>query len=248
LCRLKIKELATTFYRALDVASGHARIRKPYEPTLADLEQKLEIGLGNIHHMVSEIGPSRSLETERLLQKFVSSVDLLSGQAEGIKELKSQLSQITQSSGFVQQADTLGVVSIHRNRLDAVEHEFFRRMQDEEEGIDIVGSTIFGLKGRSFATNEKILKLLHDKCQRPDFRLRILLTHWDHVSGRQAQEKTEKNVARYVISRELLDAVKALDKARDLSVRPLLPECADLFYHHLPQPEAHVAEPISVPA
>src|ERR1700683_555565 len=111
-CRANIKGLATSFYRALDVGADRTSAGKAHEPTLADLEQKLEIGLGNIHQVVSEMAPSRPVETEGLLQKFVSSVDLLSGQAEGIKELRSQLSQITQSSTFAQQADTLGVVSI----------------------------------------------------------------------------------------------------------------------------------------
>jgi hypothetical protein len=40
--------------------------------------------------------------------------------------------------------------------------------------------------------------------------LRILLTHWDFISYRQDQEKTEKNIARYVISKELKDAIDVL--------------------------------------
>jgi hypothetical protein len=211
-CRLKIKELATTFGKQLSgegMSKGGETIK---EPSLREIETKLEIGLANIRGLLIEMTPSRSSETEKLFEKVITSADVLGNQAESIKDLRSQLSDIIHSSKFVEQANGLGVVSLHRNRLDAIEHEFFRKMQDEEEGIDIVGSTIFGLKGRSFATNDKILKLLHEKGQRPDFQLRILLTHWDYVSGRQAQEKTEKNIARYVISKELLDAVKSLAK------------------------------------
>lgn len=211
-CRSKIKQLATTFGAQLGRDAVHQESETANEPSLREIEAKLEIGLANIRDLLAEVTPSRSSETEKLFDRVIASADVLGGQAESIKDLRSQLVEIIHSSKFVEQANELGVVSLHRNRLDAIEHEFYRKMQDEEEGIDIVGSTIFGLKGRSFATNEKILKLLHDKGQRSDFQLRILLTHWDYVSGRQAQEKTEKNIARYVISKELLDAVKSLHK------------------------------------
>jgi hypothetical protein len=38
----------------------------------------------------------------------------------------------------------------------------------------------------------------------------MLFTHWDYISFRQDQERTEKNIARYVISKELKDAVDVL--------------------------------------
>lgn len=208
-CRETIRRLAET-YRSLSRDGIGGPPPDLPEPTLADLEHKLEIGLANIHNTLAELAPTRSSEIERMLRQVVASVDAYAGQADGIKDLKTELSRLVRSSTLVRQTEDLGVVSIHPNRLEAIEREFFRKMQDEEEGIDIVGSTIFGLKGRAVATNEKILRLFHDKGTRPDFQLRILLTHWDHVSGRQAQEKTTKNIARYVISKELLDAVKTL--------------------------------------
>jgi len=210
-CRETIYDLAKRFFNEYQRRAESEETGEDYEPSLGEIESKLEIGLSNVYRLLSDITPTFSDETERTLQQLVEPARLLAAQAAGIQDIRERLSKMVSSSEFAQQASQLGVVSIHRNRLDAVEHEFYRKMQDEDKGIDIVGSTIFGLKGRSFATNDKIIELLRSKSTQPGFCLRILLTHWDYVSGRQAQEKTQKNVARYVIAKELLDAVRTLD-------------------------------------
>ena len=108
------------------------------------------------------------------------------------------------------QTSQLGLVGIHKNRMDAIEHYFFNVIRDEVDEIDIVGSTIFGLKGYRSASFQKIMEILEAKCADPKFNLRILLTHWNFIAYRQDQEKTEKNIARYVISKELKDAIELL--------------------------------------
>jgi hypothetical protein len=219
-CREGILNLAKAFYDEYQKDTQREETGEHYEPSLSELESKFEIGLSNIHRLVADTVPIFSEETKRSLQQLIEPLQVLAAQVSGIQEINEKFSRLASSSEFVRQADLLGVVSIHRNRLDAIEHEFYRKMQDEDEGIDIVGSTIFGLKGRSFATNEKIIELLRAKSTQPKFCIRILLTHWDYVSGRQVQEKTEKNVARYVIAKELLEAVKMLhDKGLSNYVR-----------------------------
>jgi hypothetical protein len=52
--------------------------------------------------------------------------------------------------------------------------------------------------------------LLRRKAASSDFDLRLLLTHWDYISHRQDQEKTQKNITRFVISKELKEAVDLL--------------------------------------
>ena len=209
-CRDDIRDLANHYYaKYLDDDADDETISQP-EPTLSEIESKVEIGLANVTRVLSDFRPLLSDRAQSQMNQLLEAVNRLSLRAENIEEIRDKIDSFVTSSEFLNQANTLGVVSIHRNRLDAIEHEFFRKMQDEDAGIDIVGSTIFGLKGRGFATNAKIVDLLRSKKTRDNFRLRILLTHWDSVSGRQAQEKTEKNVARYVIARELLDAVRML--------------------------------------
>jgi nucleoside 2-deoxyribosyltransferase len=104
----------------------------------------------------------------------------------------------------------LGVVGAYSSRTDAIESAFYRVMREEDQGIDIVGSTIFGLRGHRNATFENMMDLLRTKHANSRFRLRILMTHWEFITLRQDQEKTAKNVARYVISLELKDAVDVI--------------------------------------
>ena len=99
-----------------------------------------------------------------------------------------------------------------RSRFEAIEHEFYAVMQEERKGISIVASTIYGLKGYKLVSSEKVLELLQRKARDESFELRILLTHWEYISSRQLQERTDKNVARYVISKELWEGLKQLQQ------------------------------------
>jgi len=219
-CRETISNLANKYYTEYKKRLKSEITGDRHEPSLSEIESKIEIGLSNIVRSLSDLTPALSLETKNLLQQLVEPVRVLSTQSINIQDIQVKLADIMCASAFQQQANLLGVVSIHRDRLDAIEHEFYRMMQDEDEGIDIVGSTIFGLRGRSFATNDKIIDLLRSKATNPRFKIRILLTHWEYVSGRQAQEKTQKNTARYVIVKELFDGVKKLiSKGLENSIR-----------------------------
>ena len=105
--------------------------------------------------------------------------------------------------------DEFGLIAIHRNRLDALEHTSYAVLEAEEQQIDIVGSTIFGLKGTSRVTPERVLDLLRTKMlMDKDFVIRILLTHCEVLSTRQDQERNVKAPDRYVISNESLDAIE----------------------------------------
>jgi hypothetical protein len=174
----------------------------------------IEIGLENIYRIMSDLTPqfdSAIQNMNKVSQKcrVIHNEEILGGLANKIDNLIS-------SSEILVQMSQLGLVGIHKNRMDAIEQYFFNIIRDEITEIDIVGSTIFGLKGYRNATFEKILSLLQDKKDKGGFKIRILLTHWDTISYRQEQEKTEKNIARYVIAKELKDAVETL-KIRGLA-------------------------------
>jgi hypothetical protein len=173
-----------------------------------DFKASLEQGFSNVYQLVGEQVPVQ--QQEALRKDVVEQKSLLADISNRLDAVQQAAASVVTASRLLQQTSELGVVSIHSSRSDAIEDEFFAIMEHEEQGIDIVGSTIFGLKGRHRVTRDTILDLLKAKTQRKQFNLRLLLTHWDFISHRQDQEKTEKNVTRYVISKELKEAVDLL--------------------------------------
>lgn len=179
------------------------------DQALHNLNHELRVGLENVYRVVGELVPQ--LERTSDAVGTISEKLKTLGDDSTIKILAERVQSLLSANQLQAQVNQLGLVGIHKNRLDAIEHYFFDVMRDEPTEMDIVGSTIFGLKGYRSVTFERIIELLQTKRNIHDFRLRILLTHWDFISYRQDQEKTEKNVARYVISKELRDAINVLD-------------------------------------
>ena len=171
-------------------------------------ERKLEIALDNIYGILGDLVPRFEKATENMSR--LSERCRVAEHDTAFNELASKIQDITTSNQVLIQTSQLGLVGIHKNRMDAIEHYFFNVIRDEVNEIDIVGSTIFGLKGYRSASFQKIMEVLEAKHADSAFRLRILLTHWDFIAFRQDQEKTEKNIARYVISKELKDAIELL--------------------------------------
>lgn len=167
--------------------------------------RRLEIGLENVYRILGEFIPRLEQADERI--NSLADTLKASGDQPTLNALTERLQDLLSSNQLLTQMNQLGLVGIHKNRVDAIEHYFFNVLREEPAEIDIIGSTIFGLKGYRSVTIEKVIELLRAKHSDPNFRLRILLTHWDFISYRQDQERTEKNIARYVISKELKDAI-----------------------------------------
>jgi hypothetical protein len=218
-----VKQYRTIEYKPSDLESVHncTTLLKQYigrfiaqtETTLSSqgvesLGRDIEVGLENVYRILGEFVPR--------LEQTTKTVNVLSDRLETVvdesrlKNITDKLEQVLSANELVTQMNNLGLLRIYKNRPDALEDYFFDVMNGEPSAIDIVGSTIFGLKGHRSVTLESIIGLLRAKLTKPDFKLRILLTHWDFISYRQDQEKTEKNMARYVISKELKDAVDLL--------------------------------------
>lgn len=172
------------------------------------LHDKVEQGFSNVYQLFSEHLPSEREQT--LLKEINSQKTTLTQIQSSLNDMQNKAEAMVSASRLLQQTADLGLVGIHATRMDAFEDYFFATMEREQKGIDIVGSTIFGLKGRHLVTRDRLLELLKVKAQQRDFTLRILLTHWEYISHRQDQEKTEKNITRYVISKELKEAVDLL--------------------------------------
>lgn len=193
------------------------RIEKGHKPTPPEAEgpisRNVETGLDNVYRVLSDIIPE--------FHRSVEKIDRLSQRCRivttepTINDLVTQVESLVRSSQTLMQMSQLGFVGVYGNRRDAIENYFFNVLREEPNEIDIVGSTIFGLKGHQEATFEKLIELLRAKRTQTGMKLRILLTHWEFIAYRQDQEKTEKNIARYVISKELKDAVDIL-KAKGL--------------------------------
>jgi hypothetical protein len=178
------------------------------EPSAEPPGRTIEIGLHNIYGEIVQIRPEFSRLSE-VVGGLASRCAFVSEQP-GFARLMERIDNLVSTSQTILQTTELGVVGAYSNRKDAIESAFYRVMREEDEGIDIVGSTIFGLRGNRDATFEKMMELLRTKHANSRFHLRILMTHWEFIAFRQDQEKTEKNVARYVISGELRDAVDVI--------------------------------------
>ena len=104
-----------------------------------------------------------------------------------------------------------GLMSVYSSRLHAIDAEFYRIMRgdnrDQRRGLNDFRAA------RLRYPTPRHPQPPPGEGQHPAFQLRILLTHWDHISYRQDQEKTKKNIARYVISKELKQAVESLHDA-----------------------------------
>jgi len=173
-CKTRLRE----YIRALDLEAG-APVPEP-----DDL--KLGVALDNIYRILGDLVPRFEKATENvavLAERFRAT-----GNDTAVSDLASKIQQLTTSNQLLVQTSQLGLIGIHKNRMDAIEHHFFNVMRDEVEELDIVGSTIFGLKGYQYASFQKIMELLEAKRGDRGFRLRVLLTHWDFISFRQDQE------------------------------------------------------------
>lgn len=198
-CRRQIREFA-------DQVKAESAVPQPEpgstEASLNRLENLLTAGFTNLSQMVSQ----HSVATvESPLDDRITRLG---------QRIEDLLGSLPIAGGLLKQITELGLVSIHSNRLQAIDDEFFQLMQAETSGISIVGSTISGLRGSHRVKVADVLRLLRNKVGDPDFRLRILLTHWDYISYRQAQEMQVKSLARVVISKELLDAAVALTDSK----------------------------------
>jgi hypothetical protein len=199
-------------HKALEDLRARRTVKSPEEINLPLLIQgfkaSLDQGFSNVYQLVGEQVPVQ--QQEALLKDVHEHKALLTDISSKLDSVQQAATAMVTASRLLQQTGELGLVSIHPSRSDAIEDEFFAIMEHEDQGIDVVASTIFGLKGRHRVTRDTILNLLRAKAQRNEFTLRVLLTHWDFISHRQDQEKTEKNVTRYVISKELKEAVDLL--------------------------------------
>jgi hypothetical protein len=196
-CRRQIRDFAIHVKAQLGERSSNVGST---EVSIRRLEDLISAGFTNLSQLVDDQADSR----------------IESRLGEGITKLGQRMSilegRVATAGTVMRQITELGLVSVHSNRLQAIDDEFFRVMQDETSGITIVGSTISGLRGSNRVRVADVLRLLSSKTADPGFNLRILLTHWDVISYRQEQEMNVKQLARVVISQELLDAAVALGK------------------------------------
>ncbi len=175
---------------------------------LQDIESLVDRGFSNVYHLISDQRPARRQES--VIKDASHQLGILEQIQSRLDGIEHKAEAMVAASKLLQQTSDLGLVNIYATRVDAFEAAFFEVMQREVKGLDVVGSTLFGLKGHHHVTHERVLELLREKSKRENFKLRLLLTHWDYISHRQDQEKTEKNITRYVISKELSEAVEVL--------------------------------------
>jgi hypothetical protein len=175
--------------------------------TLRGLRDTVEQGLDSIYRLMATSMPVQSTLDRELREHLAVLMDIQTS----VQSVRETAVDLASASRLLQQTSELGLVNIYATRPEAIEEEFFDVMEREEDGIDIVGSTIFGAKGHHRVTHNMVVELLaQKKARHPNFVLRMLLTHPDFISHRQDQERTEKNIDRIVISRELRDAVEWL--------------------------------------
>jgi hypothetical protein len=163
---------------------------------------------------VSAVADLQKLTMDNLNQ-FASQLrpNLLSELAMQVDKITHRIEDVARSEVLSHIVERFGLVGVHRTRLDAIEQEFYQIMETETKQIDIVGSTIFGLRGNSWVTTQRILDLLRSKRIADDkFVVRILLTHYEFLSTRMAQERLVKTPDRYVISKESVVAIEELRK------------------------------------
>lgn len=191
--------------------TSHAQGGASSVDLMYELRSRLDQGFSNVYQLIGEQLPTS--RQDFLKKEVLTQTELLTKIQSQVGEIQNKAEGMLAASRLLQQTADLGLVNIYANRMDAFENEFFTIVEREEKGLDIVGSTLFGLKGHHQVDRDKILSLLKAKYERPGFVLRILMTHWDYISHRQDQEKTEKNITRYVISKELKEAVELIQHA-----------------------------------
>lgn len=206
-CSDTIKDHASRVRRTLS-ARRPSQAEEQLAPTLLELDYKLSTGFANVYQLIGEIAPVSSGSS--LSGEIADLGRRVDDQIRLFKEIGQSISELGHASRLIAQTAEMGLMSIYPNRLEAIENEFYQTMREESSGISIVGSTIFGLRGYRNVQLSNIVNVLQEKARKPEFELRLLLTHWDFISYRQDQEKTEKNIARYVISKELKQAVDLL--------------------------------------
>ncbi len=206
--RDKIREYAIVALKQIE-SQPHSKGKFPitHSATIEILEAKIDQGFSNVYEQLSKGIPLHQEET--LIEEVAGQREVHQLMQSTLEKVSEKAEAMVTASRLLQQTADYGLVSIYPTRMDAIE-EFFSVIGREDRGIDIVGSTIFGLQGGRNITRDKILELLKFKSRQGNFTLRILLTHWDYISHRQDQEKTEKNITRFVISKELKEAVDLL--------------------------------------
>ena len=131
-----------------------------------------------------------------------------------LRDIKQDVGELKEQQGLSHFYSEFGLESIYRNRLNAVENSIFSRMEKETKQIDIVGSTIFGLRGHDLVTPQRVIDLLKNKLATiNNFRIRILLTHFEYLTFRQEQEKPIKRPERFRINDDAIQGIKALEEA-----------------------------------
>lgn len=186
--------------------------------------------------LVTDVAEVQRNNVERINQIFAQiRPNIFNELFSNLDKIANKVQELSGSEMVSSVVDKFGLLGIHRTRPDAIENVFFSIMEKERKQIDIVGSTIFGLRGNSYVTTARILDLLKNKkLTEEKFVIRILLTHYEYLSTRIDQERNVKTPDRYVISRESVSAIDELRK-RDLlgSVRFYkgAPTCFTLVCH-----------------
>jgi len=167
--------------------------------------------------MVTDVAETQKNNVEKINQIFSQlRPNLLNELFTNLDKIGHRVEELSQSEMLTTLIDKFGLNGIHRTRPDAIEKAFYPLMDSETKQIDIVGSTIFGLRGSSWVNTARILDLFKNKkLTEEKFVIRILLTHYEFLSTRMDQERNVKTPDRYVISREAVSAIEELRK-RDL--------------------------------
>lgn len=160
-------------------------------------------GIGELQRDTTrEIAELLSVVRPGVLSQLASRLDKVADDVEGLARAEV-LSHV---------AEKYGLVNIYKNRLLALD-DFYAYLEKETTQIDIVGSTLFGLRGSASIDTARILDLIQAKrTSHSPFVLRMLLTHYEYLSTRMDQERRVKTPDRYVISGEAVKAIEELKK------------------------------------
>ena len=180
----------------------------------------LTLGPAGLIVLVFEYLVRIGMET-RYLQQLIEHDRRNAMEMDGIKNetarrLQQSAVELSQIATFDLDRGKLGLVGIYADRADAVRYAIAPMIEAETEGIDIVGSTIFGLRcnvqegARRIVWTpkeliEQIAKRRNDGCE-----IRILLTHPNRIPERHKQEAAVRSAERGTIASELRDACSLL--------------------------------------
>jgi hypothetical protein len=157
----------------------------------------------------------------RHLQKLIEldrrhAVELDEIKGETVGSLQRTAAELRQIATFDLDRGELGLVGIYANRADAVRFAVAPMIEEEKEGIYLVGSTIFGLgcdvqegSRRIVLTSRGLIEQIA-KRKAKGCEIRILLTHPSRIFERHAQESGVRSAERGTIASELRDACRLL--------------------------------------